>query len=409
MHCAASVLMLAICPTSASLLPLTYRLGRLAQRQQQQPARVSRVAMSDGDELVPTIEALTEPTSELEIQQRHVIRILAERLNLTDAFGDEREMMSAIPAAGDGRASISLQNRNEALQDDLRTWNKQLTWAVEQVRLRDTLIERVAAAKKEVAAAEAQVEPLRAECKVLEQKQSSERARRTQLEGAKMACERTLVTLPADIAKLRKSTSDIEAMLIDLQAAVAPLVEEQSALTAQQERLEAELADVEADVAARRHAVEEMTARVAELTATTAETREDLVTRQEVLSELVTEEGALEAAYAPLTAELQMVRDEVGEIAKRLAKLQKRNDTLGAELQENVAVLTSERSALDMVCASGGEHKCFPSCAAQQRLRSLGQCRNPRFSFPHPATLTPPCELWPNCRFGLPSRRRASS
>ena len=73
MHCAASVLMLAICPTSASLLPLTYRLGRLAQRQQQQPARVSRVAMSDGDELVPTIEALTEPTSELEIQQRHVV------------------------------------------------------------------------------------------------------------------------------------------------------------------------------------------------------------------------------------------------------------------------------------------------------------------------------------------------
>ena len=55
------------------------------------------------------------------------------------------------------------------------------------------------------------------------------------------------------------------------------------------------------------------------------------------------------SAYGPMTEELQAQREEAVEIAKRLAKLQKRNDTLSAELSEASTTLGTNRAMYDGV------------------------------------------------------------
>jgi len=310
-----------------------------------------RLASAGGTHRVRPPHSRTRPVvNEVkdEEQQERVIRLLMEKLGM-DAGAIDKVTLDAVEVASSRHETSQLQKENAALQDQLNEWNKHFTWAAEQVRLRDALLERVDEAKAEVAKAEEQVEPLRAECKKLEMQQQSERARKSQVEGAKNACERTLVTLPTDIATLRESIGRMESELAELQPALDTLQEEQATLSARQEQLETELSGAEAELVAQRAALDDAHARVAQLTASTAEALEAIETGKGTLTELEEEEEEMAAAYGPLTVELQTIRNDSLETAKRLARLQKRNDTLEEALRADRATLASGRAAYEEV------------------------------------------------------------
>jgi len=164
-----------------------------------------------------------------------------------------------------------------------------------------------------------------------------------------MQCERTLVTLPVDIAKLRDVISSVEAGISELQPALSTLQEEQAVLSAQHGALETALTTAEAELATKRETLEQTRARVAELTTRTTETQQALDSSVGILKELSLEEDEMASAYGPMTEELQAQREEAVEIAKRLAKLQKRNDTLSAELSEASTTLGTNRAMYDGV------------------------------------------------------------
>ena len=74
--------------------------------------------------------------------------------------------------------------------------------ALEHLDRRDALAVSLATAKEAVAAAEAEAGPLREECAALKR--------------AKESSERTLVSLPGEIASLRDSAETLEAELAEL-------------------------------------------------------------------------------------------------------------------------------------------------------------------------------------------------
>ena len=135
------------------------------------------------------IDAMGEPTTELEMQQARVIRILKERIGLEDTLTEHKALMNAVDVTGNGEKSLQIQQEAERLNIEVAEWNKRMTWAAGAVKSRDALIDRLADLKKETLAAEQKVEPLKLECAALEQQQKKERSKKAQLEASIVACE----------------------------------------------------------------------------------------------------------------------------------------------------------------------------------------------------------------------------
>lgn len=287
-------------------------------------------------DMVSSVDSLPEPSSELELQQRAVIKILVERVGIA-ALGDgldsaDTKALQALRATGDPAASLRLQKDTDALSDELAEWAKRMIWATEAVKRRDALLERLAEAREQTAAAEERVEPLKVECAKLEQSQRNEQANKTRLEAARMACERTLVTLPAEIARVREANAALEASVDAANGAIGPLEAEQAELAATQDRLEGAVSELEAVLAAQKGIVDELAERVGELQGAEKAATEALEAGQAQAAQLAKREKALAAAIAPLEGQLSATRDEVAALAQSVTDVEARNASSAEEI-----------------------------------------------------------------------------
>jgi len=327
--------MLAVVP-SASLLASSYDMARMRWTFPR-PRAFSEAGVT----------MMAEPFANLEAQQRAVIRILMNQLGMQGS-ADEVATLDAILVAGDTGTSGRLQKANEGLRDEISKWNLHMTWAQEQVKSRDALTERVAAAKKEVAEAEARVEPLKVECKRLDLEVSKATKLKVSLGEKRMQCERTLVTLPAEITKLRDTITAIEVELEELQPAVDMLAGERLTLIEDQARLVSELANSSALLSSLQKQCNETSLRVEELTSATAETSEAIASSELKFAQLSSEELELETAYEPLCAALSAAQVETIDVEERTSKFRRRNDTLAANLSESSAALATSKAACEL-------------------------------------------------------------
>merc|ERR1719387_1481635 len=176
-----------------------------------------------------------EPSTELEKRQRTVIEHLMGRLGF-DSAAVESLTLEAIEEASSGEGTVELEKENAVLKEQLEEWQRGLEKIDEQLRLRDELRARLEAAKAESAEAKKQVKPL-----------TSLRNQVEKLEAEKAAFERSVVTMPTDMATLRESIDKLEGEIRQLEPVQANLQEARTSLAERQERLEAEFADADAN------------------------------------------------------------------------------------------------------------------------------------------------------------------
>ena len=315
------------------------------------------------------IDAMGEPTTELEVQQARVIRILKERLGLEDTLTEHKAMMAAVDVTGDGEKSLEIQREAERLNAEVAEWNKRMTWAAEAVKSRDALTARLADLKKETLAAEQKVEPLKKECAALEQQQNKERSKKSQLEASIMQCERALVMLPGELGKLNEATAAVEAQLADLLTPVDTLEAEQTALEEQQaaliqkrDELEVKLAATGTAVAAKGEQIDMLRASLSKLAAAEVEAADAIAANEKEAATLVAREEATAARIAPLLEEVAAAKEAVATAGVSMAKVEARKIKLSDELMHQESVL----AALDE------EHSPVRAQVKEIRLRMAG-------------------------------------
>ena len=315
------------------------------------------------------IDAMGEPTTELEMQQARVIRILKERIGLEDTLTEHKALMNAVDVTGNGEKSLQIQQEAERLNIEVAEWNKRMTWAAGAVKSRDALIDRLADLKKETLAAEQKVEPLKLECAALEQQQKKERSKKAQLEASIVACERALVMLPGELGKLNEATAAVEAQLADLltpvdtlEAEQAALEEQQAALIQKRDEMEAKLAAMGSAVKAKGGEIDMLRARLSKLATAEVEAADALVANEKEAETLAAREEATAARIAPLLEEVAGAKAAVAAAGVRMAKVEARKIKLSDELMHHESVL----AALDE------EHSPIRAQVKEIRLRMAG-------------------------------------
>ena len=214
------------------------------------------------------------------------------------------------------------------------------------------LVDRLREAEASTQALIDDLDPLQAECAELERQREDHLRRQADLRAAKLACERALVTLPAELAQLRETTAALEASIGAMQGPSSTLESEHAALTAERDELiqrhdslVAGVAQAESDVAAQRAANDELRERLASQEAVEAAARETLAAQIANESALLEREAATAALIAPLEADVSAAQKAVEAAEAVVATTGERQAALATELaqaEQRLAALKSE-------------------------------------------------------------------
>lgn len=241
----------------------------------------------------------------------------------------------------------------------------------QQRRMIEVLMERAGLEPPTDVDASDELKTLKAECAKLEKMVKKEGNALAKVESAKAACERSLVTLPVELARLREATAGLEAQMADLSALSAPLESEASALASKHQTLEAGLAEAEAQLTAQQAAVAQLSAEIAELTSTDADKRTALASTADEIMSLEEREAAAKSKLVPLEETIAQITEARASLVERTTKAERLAKASAEELAALEDSLDGEKRSFMNIRGELKETRVRLGSARRERNRAV--------------------------------------